>query len=305
MSEPNKGGPPPWFHPEMLELVEWRDGDIVISVPVKSGTTWAMNIVYQLLTGGDADFEDIYAEVPWIELLQRPGQPPAEMVDRIAAMRNDRPRAFKAHSAPPVLPYREHDASTKVKYVVICRNPEEALVSLRPFLAMHTDAWHELWNVPKAATKSPDFPSFYREVVDANEMQSMLFEFLVSWWPLRNNDNVLPLHYSDMKGDHEGSIRKIADFLEIEPTDQQWTAILRHTSFAWMKEHEQKFENRTTEIPILESGAMIRKGRAGDARSDGMTDEISRHLRAIGAEICRDQAALEWFYNGGPLPQST
>ena len=89
MSEPSKGGPPPWFQPEMLRLVEWRDGDIVISVPVKSGTTWAMNIVYQLLTGGDPDFEDIYAEVPWIELLQRPGQPPEEMLDRIAAMPHD------------------------------------------------------------------------------------------------------------------------------------------------------------------------------------------------------------------------
>ena len=138
MSEPSKGGPPPWFHPEMLRLIEWRDGDIVISVPAKSGTTWAMNIVYQLLTGGDPDFEDIYAEVPWIELLQRSGQPPQEMLDRIAAMPQDSPRAFKAHSAPPVLPYIESRADKKVKYVVICRNPEEALVSLRPFLSQHT-----------------------------------------------------------------------------------------------------------------------------------------------------------------------
>ena len=28
----------------------WREGDIVVSVPGKSGTTWTMNIVHQLRT---------------------------------------------------------------------------------------------------------------------------------------------------------------------------------------------------------------------------------------------------------------
>ena len=83
MNAPSKpGGLPPWFDPEMQQHVEWRDKDILISVPVKSGTTWTMNIVYQLLTGGDPDFEDIYAEVPWLEILTRPGMPLQELLDR-------------------------------------------------------------------------------------------------------------------------------------------------------------------------------------------------------------------------------
>ena len=63
-----------------------RDGDIWISVPVKSGTNWMMNIVHQLLTGGDADFDSIYGVVPWPELVERPGQPAREVLDRLAAM---------------------------------------------------------------------------------------------------------------------------------------------------------------------------------------------------------------------------
>ena len=109
MSGPGKGGPPPWIDPKMQQRIEWRDKDILISVPIKSGTTWTMNIVHQLLTGGDPDFEDIYAEVPWIEILQRPGQPAQEMLDRVAAMAHDRPRALKTHSAPPTLPYLDED----------------------------------------------------------------------------------------------------------------------------------------------------------------------------------------------------
>src|SRR5579872_5744493 len=65
---------PPWIRPEIQQKIKWRDGDIVISVPPKSGTTWTMNIVHQLLTGGTADFRDIYQEVPWIEFVGYPGE---------------------------------------------------------------------------------------------------------------------------------------------------------------------------------------------------------------------------------------
>ena len=30
---------PPWIQPQIQQEIKWRDGDIVISVPVKSGTT--------------------------------------------------------------------------------------------------------------------------------------------------------------------------------------------------------------------------------------------------------------------------
>jgi aryl sulfotransferase len=303
MSQPSAGGPPPWIRPEMQELIEWRDQDIVISVPVKSGTTWTMNIVYQLLNGGDPDFEDIYAEVPWIELVKKPGQPPQEMLDRIAAMPPGRPRAFKTHSAPPDVPYLEPSADRTIRYVVVARNPEEALVSARPFLEDHTEAWFEMWGVPKAALTRPDFPTFYREVVVPNQFHAGLFGFVASWWPLRRQPNVLFIHFADMKRDHQGSLRRIADFLGIRPSDDQWPRIERYTSFGWMKEHQSKFEARTvTDVPVLKTGAMIRKGRLGQAADDGMTPEIARDLREAGRRMCPDADALEWIYNGGPLP---
>ena len=54
--------------------------------------------------------------------------------------------------------------------------------------------------------------------------------------------------------------------------------------------------------PVLEPGAMVRKGAVGAARDDGMTPEIAEHLQAVGTRICPDKAAVEWFYDGGPLP---
>ena len=293
---------PPWIEPRIQQQIAWRDGDIVISVPPKSGTTWTMNIVYQLLTGGTADFDDIYAEVPWIEFLGRPDQPIQEVLDRVDAMPRDRRRAFKTHSAPPGLPFFQEGSGKDVKYIVVFRSPEEALVSFRPFLGQHSDEWFELWNVPKNVLYRPDFPSFYSEVIDRQGMQARFFAFLASWWSLREAANVLFVHYADMKRDHEGAIRKIAKFLRIEPTADQWPAILSYTSFPWMKLHEEKFEFRSAgKVPILKSGAMIRKGEAGQARSDGMTDEIARHLRELGSQLVSDPAAIRWYYEGGAV----
>lgn len=281
----------------------WRDGDIVITVPPKSGTTWTMNIVHQLLTGGTTDFQDIYAEVPWIEFLSYPGQPFQEVLDRVDAMPMDQRRAFKTHSAPEIVPFIQDGSDKQVKYIVVFRNPEEALVSFRPFLDQQTDEWRDLWQVPKGAYSRPDFPSFYYEVIDAPGAQGRFFGFLAAWWPLRHEKNVLFLHYSDMKRDHEGAIRKMADFLGEQPTPEQWRGILEYTSFDWMKQHEDRFELRKLcEVPVLKSGAMVRQGQMGKAKSDGMTDEISQHLRQTGSRIFPDPQAIDWYYEGGDLP---
>lgn len=294
---------PPWIRPEIQQKITWRDGDIVISVPPKSGTTWTMNIVHQLLTGGTADFRDIYEQVPWIEFVAYPSQPHADILQRLEAMPPGVRRAFKSHSAPPGLPFIKSGTGPDVKYIVVFRNPEEALVSFRPFLAQHSDEWFDLWQMPRGAICRPDFPSFYADIVDSHGMQGAFFGFLKAWWPLRHEKNVLFMHFSDMKRDHRASIEKIAKFLGVAPTADQWPAILEYTSFPWMKRHEDKFEAGTAgKVRVLRPGAMMRKGEAGKARSDGMTDEISRHLREVGSRICPDQAAVNWFYQGGEVP---
>jgi hypothetical protein len=101
-----------------------------------------MNIFHQLRTGGDPDFADIYAEVPWAEFKERPDQPDEELLERWKAMPRDVPRAFKSHASPgPMMDYKEN-----LKYVVIFRNPEEAVVSFHPFLLSHNEAMWDLWD---------------------------------------------------------------------------------------------------------------------------------------------------------------
>jgi hypothetical protein len=293
---------PGWVDPEVQARVRWRDGDIVVSVPLKSGTTWTMNIVHQLRSGGDCDFEDIYAEVPWLEFVRSPGMTREQRLAKFAAMPRNRRRAFKTHSPPGLLPYQKPGGGRKdVRYVVVARNPDEALASMHPFAHAHTRAWFDLWKLPREAFCKPSFASFYDEVA-RDLFPPALFGFVAAWWPVRHAKNALMLHFSDMKADHEGSVRTIARFLGFRPTAKQWPKILEYTSFAWMKAHEHKFELRTVApVPVLDSGAMVRKGKVGAANDDGVTSEISTEIARIGREILEDDDMLAWFYRGGPL----
>lgn len=295
-------GPPPWINDTMQQRIAWRDGDVVVSVPPKSGTTWTMNIVHQLRTGGDPDFADIYVEVPWLEFVPSPEASLDDLVAGFDAMAPGRRRAFKTHSAPPVIPFQAPGAGPDVRYVVVGRNPDEAVASFRPFIAAHSDAWFDLWGVPPEGIVGPDFETFFAGM-GSHALAPMIFGFLAAWWPLRDEPNVKLVHYADLKREPEETIRAIADFLGFDVPEDRWPAILEYTSFGWMKQQEAKFEMRgAAPVPVLDPGAMIRKGEVGAASEDGITPQISEAIAAIGREMVPYPEALEWCYQGGPVP---
>jgi hypothetical protein len=176
------------------------------------------------------------------------------------------------------------------------------LASFYPFLNAHSQQWFSLWGMDKQEFVPPDIETCF-ETFGKPMLPGGLFGFLSAWWPLRHEDNVLLMHFSDMKRDHDGAVRRIADFLGFEPTAEQWPAILEYTSFPWMKRHEHKFEiHHAAHVPVLDSGAMVRKGKTGAASEDGVTPGMSAELRTLGEEILPDRQAVDWLYKGGALP---
>jgi hypothetical protein len=295
------GGPPPWLNETIQQKIAWRDGDIVVSVPAKSGTTWAMNIVHQLRSGGDPSFIDIYAEVPWLEIVPRPNTNLDDLVRSFDAMTTEPRRAFKSHAAPPTLPYQSSAGGPDVRYLVVVRNPEEAVASFRPFISAHSDAWFDLWHFDKSGIVGPDFETFIAGFA-SHALVPKIFGFLAAWWPLRNESHVLLVHYNDLKRAPDASIRQIAEFLEIDVSEASWPAIFEYTSFDWMKANEDKFELRSVaDIPILEPGAMLRKGQAGTSVEDGITPQIADVIADIGHTILTDPQAFNWCYRGGTI----
>ena len=234
-----------------------------------------------------------------VEIVPRPDTDLNDLVVAFDAMPQGTRRALKSHAAPPTLPYQRSGAQPDVRYLVVVRSPDEAVASFRPFISAHSDAWFDLWQVDRNAIAGPNFEEYIAGFA-SHALVPKIFSFVASWWPLRDEPNVLLVHYGDLKSDPDTSIRQIADFLDFNVHESSWPAILEYTSFAWMKKHEDKFELRSVaDIPILEPGAMIRKGQTGTTIEDGITPQIADTIAEIGRTILTDPQAFDWCYHGG------
>ena len=306
-----------WLQPPLQKEVTYREGDTIIAVPAKSGTTWTMNIFHQLRTGGDPDFKDIYAEVPWPEFKEGPDQPNEELLERWNAIPTSVKRGFKTHSQPGDGPGDFCVYRKDMKYIVVMRNPEEAIVSFKPFLEAHSlDLWKH-WDAVDQREHfiRPTFTEFYHdlvlkgfphmppEMIPPGGLLTMLyFGFINQWWKLRHEPNVLMIHFSNMKKDHEGSLRKLAKFLDMAPTQQQWPKVLEYTTYKWMKRNQEKFEVPTLlRFKMLNEGPMVRKGETGKQAEDGMTPEISADIAKWAKMMVPDDAARHWMFYGGSI----
>ena len=236
-----------------------------------------MNIVHQLRAGGDPDLR---------RRLRRGAVARARAVARGDARAAAREVRRDAARPPP----RVQDALAAGAAAVSTARPRTEGRALRRRRAqsrrgdrvdapVHPRAHGRVVRPLEGAARGvlpADFASFYDEVAKTM-FPPMLFGFVAAWWPLRHADERAAVHFSDMKADHEGSVRKIARFLGFEPTAKQWPKILEYTSFAWMKAHEDKFELRHRH-------ARCRSSTRGDdaQRQDRCGEGRRRHARDLG-----------------------
>jgi aryl sulfotransferase len=69
-----------------------------------------------------------------------------------------------------------------------------------------------------------------------------------TWWNYRHLPNILFVHYSDLKANLAGEIRRIADFLAIPLTDAVLPPIMQSVSLDAMREREDRLDSRMKEI---------------------------------------------------------
>jgi len=90
-----------------------------------------------------------------------------------------------------------------------------------------------------------------------NDMQNASYwDHLTSWWPHRDDPNVLLVFFEDLKTDLEGCVRRIAAFMDqggagagaagtsaALATDEEAIAeVVRLSSFEYMSEHAHQFD---------------------------------------------------------------
>ena len=179
------------FSEEVLKKgleVSLRPTDVVVTPFGKSGTTWTQQIVHTLRTRGDMDFDDISRVVPWIETSISLG------LDLDAEQRAN-PRAFKSHLSADLVPKGG-------RYINVVRDFGDAAVSMYKF--------NEGWFLEPGCVPIDDF-------VEGQMMQNdSYFKHLLSWWPRRNEPDVLFLAYELMQRNSSETIKRIAEFIDID-----------------------------------------------------------------------------------------
>lgn len=299
------------MNPSLFASLEIKEGDVFVTCPPKSGTHWSMQMVYQLLSGGDTSYSDIYDVVPWVEWVDYPGQSDDERCAKFEKFESlSGHRVFKSHMplAPGPLPIND-----KAKYVVMIRNPFDAYSSMVPFIASHRDEFFDAWGLGKDGANLKAVLGDFSNIVHLPEGFGHLFPFLQTAWVAKSHPNVHIMHYTDAKADLAGTMEKLAAFLEVDLPKVQFAKCVEHCTYSWMKKHEEKFaqgngkdlphslgflckETRTRTPPLLPS-ALLRKGAVGEGKTV-LSDEHRETIVSNMAKIVTDEAWFKWCFEG-------
>lgn len=217
----------------------WRDDDIVVATGIKTGTTWTLRIVGLLIHQDMKRVDDQVMHAPW------PGVnfmgTIDEMHKEIGAIEHR--RFFKSHLPLDAVPYHE-----KAKYINVVRHPLDTFRSMLHHWGGITDDLLDIFT--KAGY--PDFPQrkdsgsvkeiWARWISEGRmdwEKDGWPFHSGIhiaqSFWEHRDRDNVLLLHYSNMIEDLDREVRRIANFLEIDVSEEMLKEIVRLATFDTMK----------------------------------------------------------------------
>lgn len=271
--EPQWGAPHPLHDPWVLAHFQARPTDVLITTAPKAGTTWMQQILHQLRTGGDPDFEDIDHVVPWLER-QRPGQTWREVLADYE--RRPDPRLFKTHCTWEQTPGREI-----ARIVLTVRDPRDCCISFYYHLLDMSDialAHHEL-----------ERPQSLDAHVDAWLAFGAWFRNVASWWPHRRRTNLLMLRYADLKADLRSAMAQIAGFLGWHVTPEALERAAHYASFPWMKANSHRFAGRNPDGSLMfRPGSFIRKGQTGDHKAHLTRGQEARILRRCREELPPD-----------------
>ena len=281
------------FDSTMWNGFAFRDDDIVIATYAKSGTTWTQQIVSQLIFNGQEGLE--VAEMsPWLDLRV----PPREV--KLPAVEAQTHRRFiKTHLPVDALVF-----SPKAKYLYIARDGRDVVWSMYNHHANANAFWYEALNDSPGRVGPPIAPPpdsvhqyFHDWMAQDGHPFWPFWENVRTWWQVRDLPNVMLLHFSELKADLPGQIRRIAGFLDIPIDEASFPAIVEHCGFDYMK------ANATKSVPLggafWDGGAetFVNKGTNGRWRDILTAEDNAAYEARARAELGEDCAA--WLAGGG------
>jgi len=263
---------------ELQRDFELRRDDIVVATWPKCGTTWMQQILLSLLYGGDVSKVTAPMEqAPWIEatVCRKTGR--ANSLGKTMSLRElmswegraleglelEAPprRVFKTHATVEMAPWRGGVSGCGgAKVVVVTRNPKDACISM--FHHCRDSNILSYWG---------DFEHFVRRLFFRGEASSGCFWAWHAGWEkaaAENPGTVVWVSYEELKRDFPGTVRRLADFLEIPASDDAIAKTAGASSVSSMKATYAKRVEELEAMGGLCKKNHFRKGEMGSWRND-------------------------------------
>ena len=280
-----------------------RAGDIIISTPVKSGTTW-MQMICALLIFQRTTFDrslDLIS--PCLDMQIR------EIGDVIVDLEAQQHRRFiKTHTPRDGLP-----SEAAITYICVGRDPRDVAVSW----AHHSDNidLEALFTARDRAVGNDDLAEMYRDrepvptdslarfwrwVDDPTEGElthvnlASTMHHLATFWEVREQPNVVLVHYADLQRDLEGEMRRIAQRLGIDIDEDRLPDLVAAAGFDAMRERADEIVPDASHGILKNNRAFFHRG--GHGQWEELLDEAGRRRYAERVKQLAPTDLIEWAH---------
>jgi aryl sulfotransferase len=280
-----------------------RAGDIIISCPPKCGTTWTQMICALLIFQRTTFERSLDLMSPWLEMQTRD-------IGTVLADLEAQPhrRFIKSHTPLDGLPYDE-----AITYICVGRDPRDVAISLAAhvdnldLVALFTARDRAVGNEDLAELMSdweppPSDPleRFWRWVDESraaavsHDSLASTMHHLDTFWEVRQQPNVVLLHYADLQRDLEGEMRGLARRLDIDIDDEQLASLAVAAGFDTMRDRADELAPDSSHGILQSNRAFFRSGRSGQWQQ--LLDDDGRRRYAERVKQLAPIDLIEWAH---------
>jgi hypothetical protein len=301
--------PRPRYRSIVSDSTRWdgfafRPGDVVISTPSKSGTTWTQMLCALLIFDGPAFPAPLDEVSPWLDMCTRPL---AEVTAALAAQTHR--RFIKTHTPLDGLPLHPN-----VVYLVVGRDPRDVAISFEHhranidvarFLELRTAAVgnDDLAEFPEGPVLSEDPIERFRTFVTDETpgvggpptLASMLHH-LDTGWQHRRDPNVALFHYADLTADLTGELLRLAGVLGIPCSPERARELAAEASLTRMRERAADVAPNASQEAWKDVRAFFRSGASGEWRDRLDATDLAAYEARVAELVSPDLAA--WAHGG-------
>ncbi|HET7018617.1 MAG TPA: sulfotransferase domain-containing protein [Streptosporangiaceae bacterium] len=278
---------------------QFRPGDIVISTPANCGTTW-MQMICALLIFGDARLPGPLTKLsPWLDLAT---SPVSEVLATLDAQRHR--RFIKTHTPLDGLPL-----DARATYICVGRDPRDAAISAdNHLIAMDREVLIKALHIsspriprpPRPAKPADRLERFWRWVEHSAPPESGLelqLRHLTTFWDRLQASNIVLIHYSDLRADLEGEMRRLAGRLDITINTDSWVRLVAEARFDRMRERADEVVPEVTIDGLWpDARRFFNRGASGQWRSLLGPAELRRYEARVRQLAAPDLAF--WIHKG-------